>query len=146
MTKPSGKVYLWRGALGGAIGSVLADIILPKFQYGPGTKWFFFLLSLIITTPIAALIGAMIGAIVWKSPRWARREIGPTFSAIIGAILVGIALVYLSYVRYDEIQRAIVGPSYLIAASIRGILIGAGAGLAAGMLNYIPYPAKRPIK
>jgi RsiW-degrading membrane proteinase PrsW (M82 family) len=146
VTKSSGKVYLWRGTLGGLMGGLLAEIILSIIQAGPRTNWVFFLLAILLTVTLAVIIGALIGVIIWKSPRWAGQEIGPFVGAVVSAGLVGMAAAGLAYIRYNEMQRSIVGMSDVIAAFIWGAMIGAGAGIAAGMLNHVPYPSKRAIR
>src|ERR1700759_1078612 len=103
--KLSGKMYLWRGALGGLTGGVVAEIILSIIQAGPRVNWVFFLLALLLTMVLGVIIGALVGAIIWKSSTWTMRETGPFIGAIIGASIVGMVAAGIAYVRYDAAQK-----------------------------------------
>ena len=127
--------YLIRGGVGGILGGSVAQALLPKFQYGPGTKWLYFIFFLLATVPIRGAVGAIIGALVWKSRSWSAGEMGPVSGALVGGILIGIGAALLAYFRYDEVQHSIVGPAYIRDSTVMGISVGVAAGIMAGLHN-----------
>lgn len=123
---------MWHGAVGGLFGGIIGQALVPKFQYGPGTKWTFFFIIVSLTIPIAAVIGAFVGAMIWGLHIWTKRNIGMVVRAILGGLVVGAICAFQSYFHYDDIQRSIVGLSYVRDSTVVGVLIGIVAGIVAG--------------
>lgn len=62
--KKPGPSYLWRGAAGGLLGSVIWVLSIPSLHHGNGYKSYYYIIVFAYTLPIGIFIGGLVGAIM----------------------------------------------------------------------------------
>lgn len=145
------KVFLIRSFIGALVGTFLALIILPKSPYAKGLleTVIFVLMVFIFQIPFTTFVSLLIGGIIWWIQQKAERNFGFSIRLIIGATIglsigcmVGALNFYINFYRgYDEIQRSIVGTSYLFDLikyfGFLGLILGASTGAIVGNRYHI---------
>ena len=136
MGKQNIGTFIWRGAVGGAVGNLLFLLygaLSYKFTLGHIPYPQLFILAIPMYLVIGAAIGAVIGIIIWGCLIKSGRNIGAVVRACIGmgsVIIIGLLMSLIS----KEDSRGLVPPSlaYRIVTGILAVLVlGALPGLVA---------------
>src|SRR5947199_2041533 len=139
MAEKSIRTLLWRGALGGIVGNILGAAFwwpFYDFHYGRGTHLSYYFLFIVIYSPIAAVVGVVIAAILRWIDLSTGRNLGIIARGVVGASFAGGGGVIASYLLYSNIDRAYLGLSYTMFYAKYGLILGAVAGIIVGSQNH----------
>lgn len=122
------------------LGGVLYGLTLPGFSYMVGSGQLYIVLLLIV--PIAAIVGTLIGGVIWWAHAKSGKNIGTLLRALIGAGFTIVLAGFLSIIgamdshtNHDQTEKASWGKSEVLYLSILGILVGAVPGIIVGSQN-----------
>ena len=136
MGKQNIGIFIWRGAIGGAVGNLLFLLygaLSYKFALGYIPYPQLFILGIPTYVMTGAVIGAIIGILIWICCIKSGRNLGAIVRALIGigsVIIIGLLMSLIS----KEDGRGLVPTSlvYRIATGILAVLVlGALPGLVA---------------
>jgi hypothetical protein len=113
--------FLWRGAVGGALGGVA--LIIYRFLTSP-----YSLNDLLIAVLISASNGAFVGAFIW----FLGRRLGRTFGVAL-RVIAGTLFSICSIAFYLYLQGGLAGDikPFIINTLVVGVILGAPAGASA---------------
>lgn len=113
--------FLWRGAIGGALGGVA--LIIYRFLISP-----YSLNDLLIAALISAANGAFVGAFIWFLGRWLRRTFGVALRIIAGTLFSICSIAFYLYLE-GGLNGDIM--PFIINALAVGLMLGAPAAALA---------------
>lgn len=131
---------LRRGCLGGMFGGLLYTLTLPSFSFIMRSGKL--LLVLLLMVPITAIVGTVIGGLIWWLHTKSGRNIRAPLRALIGAgftvVLAGFLSVIgamNSHTDYGATERGSWNHSEVFYWILLGILLGAVPGIMVGGQN-----------
>ena len=83
MFSKSIKSLVWRGAAGALLGGLVWVLLIPKL-HGVRLDWPLIQTGLVLIVPFSVVLGALIGAIIWKGYVWRRKNVGAIARALAG--------------------------------------------------------------
>lgn len=132
MPRKNGVPFLWRGMLGGLIGSFLGIGILYLYYFqhvGRAAYWGFFAITRVL--PLTVVCGTLIGALVWGGTKLLRTRklpgavIGAISAAIIGSIAGAMIDIQTTNQNPDTIWHWFFIWYGLVAGAVTGAVSGA---------------------
>jgi predicted permease len=127
MFSKSIKSLVWRGAVGALLGGLVWLLMIPKL-HGVGLDWPLIQTGIVLIIPFSIVLGAFIGAIIWKIYVWRRKNVGVIARALAG---VGCTIILGAIFGHVISNYKSEGIPWLALLEF-GVVVGALSGVVAG--------------